>query len=276
MIYNGVDLEKVEGEVARSHSVVLDILKGESSSQNTSWTDLLAETPWSLIKDKMPEAYEESGRLWSLIGMNCQVCNGGIEQYFFNGYHTENEPYHENDVCRYDIDEQKTDFLKLVDFGQVIFPERVEENTTLLRAATAFNELEFEERAEIEVLVECDEDRYIWDDDLEEEVENPDWFEEYYETEYEDVIHNEDGFNDIFYEANEYLEELFEMKAQLIYKTISIELDKTLSNDQIGECEVSKQTKTIDSLIDEAKKQSFGYDNNEHGSVVRNNNEPVI
>ena len=227
--YNGIELEQPAGKVALSHSVALDMIRGESSTQNMDWLSALGDLPWGTLKDTCFEAYVAASTLFSLVNMDYQVCNGGISQYFFNGYHKERAPYSTHDVEAYDLETQKTAFMDLVKFAEALFPDRVDENAALKRAATAFRGLSYEEDAEVYETVYCDEDEYIFDEESGEEIENPDYFEPYDELTHENVIHGDNNFDDIFYDANEYLEELLELSAQHICKTLARDIDKYMS-----------------------------------------------
>lgn len=241
MLYNGIHLDLPEGKVSMSHTDALDIIRGKSSSENMDWTDALGNIPWGALKKEHPEQFEHASKLFSLANMDYQVCNGGIQQYFDNCYHEHRAPFDENDVERVDIDAQKEYFTEVVSFAKVAFPDREGENAALETACKAFQELWFEEDAAVTETIECDEDEYIWDDDLQEEVPNPDYFEPYDETNYEDVIHGDCGFDDTFYAANDYLEELLELQAQLCCKTLAREAEL----DAGKESDITKDLKTI-------------------------------
>ena len=227
MRYNGIDLTQPKGLVSMSHSHSLDLILGKSTTENMDWTDAFLGLPWSMLKTKFPDGFACASQLSSLLNMNYQVCNGGIGQYFFNRYNEARDPYHEDDVAHYDLDEQKKEFWEVVQFAKNIYPDRPNENAALTAAATAFQDLWFEEDALVSEEVYCDEDRYIWDDELGEMVENPDYFESYEEETYEDIIHNDDNFNEIFYKANSYFEEVLEMYAQFRCKSLVREVEKT-------------------------------------------------
>lgn len=224
--YNGIELELPSGPVALSHSIALDMIRGESGTKNMDWAGTLGDLPWGTLKGVCSDAYVRAGELFSLINMDYQVCNGGIDQYFFNRYHEERGPGSEHDVERYDLDAQKQAFLALAQFGRELFPNRTAENDALLLAAEAFQNLYYEEDARVTETVYCDEEEYIFDEELGEEVENPDYFEPYDEDHYEDVIHGDDHYNDIHSDAIEYMEELFEMSAQYQCKALARDIDK--------------------------------------------------
>lgn len=226
MNYNGIELEPPTGPVAMTHSVALDMIQGQSSTKNMDWFELLGELPYSRLKDDYFQGYVNVCNLFSLSHMDYQVCNGGIEQYFFNRYHENRAAKHEDDVELYGIDRQKGAFMDLVAFGAEIFPERTEDNANLLAAAYAFKNLSFEEDAECYETIYCDEDRYILDEETGEEIENPDYFEPYDEKCYEDVIHGGDGFNDVFYRACDYMEELMELRAQFYCKLFARDVER--------------------------------------------------
>ena len=100
MKYHGIELTPPKGTVAFSHSVFLDMIQGQSSAQNTDWFDVLGNFPWGSLKDQYFQGYDNVCRLYSLVHLDYQVCNGGIEQYFLNGYHEHSSPHHADDVSQ--------------------------------------------------------------------------------------------------------------------------------------------------------------------------------
>ena len=236
MLYDGISLDLPEGKVSISHSDAFDIIRGQSSSENTAWLDALGNIPWGVLKETHPAQFEQASKIFSLVNMDYQICNGGISQYFYNGYHEKGSPFHEDDVFRADLDVQKEYFTEVVSFGKKVFPGRQNENTALEKACDAFQELWYEEDAEVVETIESG-DEYIWDDELGEEVPNPDYFEPYEETTYENVIHGDCGFDDTFYAGNDYLEELLELQAQLCCKQLvrDVERENGKESDQMNE-----------------------------------------
>jgi len=225
MLYQGIELTLPKGKVSLSHSVALDLIQGASSAQNCDWLEVLGDFPWSLLKEEYYQGYDNACRLYSLLKMDYQVCNGGIAQYFGNRYHEPRDPHHNDDVALYGIDEQKKDFKRLVSFARKVYPERAEENAKLAKACDAFDQLWFEEEAESFETIYCEEDEYIIDPETGDEMENPEYFEPYDETIYEDIIHGQNGFDDTFYEASGYLEELLELRAQFLCKLFARDLE---------------------------------------------------
>lgn len=226
LIYKGIKLDLPAGKVSMSHSRAMDMIRGESSTQNMDWVDTLGGLPWGTLKDVCPDAYVHAGELFSLIHMDYQVCNGGIVQYFYNYYDEERAACHADDVERYGLDDQKRAFLELAQFGRELFPDRQVENEALQRTAEAFQNLYCERDALLYETVSCEEDEYIYDEELGEEVENPDYFEDYEEPYREDVIHGDDNFDGIHYHAIEYIEELFELSAQYQCKALARDIDR--------------------------------------------------
>ena len=218
MQYQGIELSLPKGKVSLSHSIALDMIQGKSSTRNMDWLEVLGNFPWSLLKGDYYQGYDNACRLYSLLKMDYQVCNGGIVQYFGNHYHEPHAPHHDDDVGLYGIDEQKRDFKRLVSFAHEVYPERTEDNGKLTKACAAFDQLWFEEEAETFETIYCEEDEYIIDPETGDKVENPDYFEPYDETIYEDIIHGQNGFDNTFYEACDYLEELLELRAQFLCK----------------------------------------------------------
>ena len=226
MLYRGIELTPSAEKASLSHSESMDIIRNQSSTKNADWLDALGSLPWGKLKDLYFNYFAHASEIFSLVNMNYQVCNGGIAQYFDNGYHEQRDPFSENDVERCGIDDQKRFFSEVLDFAQTVYPERQSENDALSRACKAFAGLEFEEDAVCFETVVCDEDEEIWDDELEDYVPNPDYFEPYEESYNEDVIHGADGFDDLYYKANDYLEELLELEAQFCCKGLIREVER--------------------------------------------------
>ncbi len=226
MLYQGIDLTPPKGTVSLTHSIALDAIRRESSTKNMDWFQVLGNFPWSLLKNEYLQGYDNVCRLYSLAQMDYQICNGGIAQYFGNRYHEGQAPHHGDDVALYDISEQKKDFARLVAFAQEVYPARVKENAALATASNAFEKLWLEEDAEGYETIYCEEDAYITDTETGEEIENPDYFEPYDETTYEDIIHGYDGFDKTFFNASAYFEELLELCAQFYCKLFARDIEK--------------------------------------------------
>lgn len=225
MEYKGIELELAGGKPSLTHSVAMDMIRGESSTQNMDWTSILGQLPWGQLKEDYFDSFDHACRIFSLLKMDYQVCNGGIEQYFYNRYNEPREPHSENDVELYGIEDQKRDFLELVSFAKELFPERVKDNDALAAAAQAFQKLSFEENAQVTETIYCDEDEYLFDPETGTETKNPDYYEPYEETVYEDVICGGEGFNELFYEASDYMDELLELQAQFHGKRFAQEFE---------------------------------------------------
>lgn len=219
MEYMGVNLTSVNEKPSFSHSIY-------SSSENTDWTDALSRIPWGDIKKKYFECFHEASSIFSLLNMNYQVCNGGIDQYFFNEYDEHIAPRLKNDVAHYDIVHQKRDFHVMVSFAKEVYPERTYDNKALDAAATAFDSLWFERNAYVTETISCEEDEYILDEETGEEILNPDYFDAYETRRIEDIIHGGEEFEDAYYEISDYFEEILELRAQFCAKLLICELEK--------------------------------------------------
>lgn len=230
MIYKGIELELPKGKPHLTTSRAFDLIRKETSTRNMDWNDVLCEIPWGRLKDICPDLYKEACCLFSLLKMDYQVCNGGIGQYFYNKYHEAWEPRNENDGELFDFEQQKVTFSDYVELALTIFPNRSAENLALEKACKAFALVEFEENAEFSETIECEEDEYIMDEETGEEIENPDYFEPYEESYYEDTIHNGDSFEAVFFDANDYLEEIFEIQSQVLCKQLARELGQHFSS----------------------------------------------
>lgn len=276
MEYRGIELEVSEKKASFGHSIM-------ERNHNVEWMDKLSEIPWKNLKEPFADNYEAVCRLYSLYHMNYQICNGGIDQYFFNGYHEFRDAHHEDDVVLLDIEEQKVDFAELVFFAESIFPDRKEENESLKMTMKAFQKLWLEKEVEVIETIECWEDQYLYDSETNEEYENPEWFESYDDIQYVDMIRgfeiNEDEFNRTFYESSDYLEELFELKAQYCCKSFIKEFEKQADRfpeekkelqDIFGDL-MGPKGKTLQELIDEAKKSGAMQKEKEEKTIVKKN-----
>lgn len=138
MDYEGIKLEMPAGKVSLSHSHAMDMIMGKSGDQNTNWLDALAQVPWGPVHDSYKDHFDYASKIFSLVSMDYQVCNGGIDQYFFNGYHEEREPFSDNDVERVGIEAQKGFLYDVLSFAKSVFPERAEENNALEQLYDAY------------------------------------------------------------------------------------------------------------------------------------------
>lgn len=84
--YKDIELDEANKEVhfAHSHFVGRDI--------NTDWMDSLR----SIDKNSLSHTqFNDISKLNSVANLDYQVCNGGVAQYFDNGYDCYCEPYSE-------------------------------------------------------------------------------------------------------------------------------------------------------------------------------------
>ena len=231
--YNGIQLEAPKGLVRQSDSVFLDMIRGESSTQNMDWTNHMSTLPFRVLEDSFPNTYEAICRIFSLLNLDYQVNNGGIEQYFYNYYHEEKEPHNETDTHHYGIDIQKEELIALVKFAETIYPNRLEENQKLQDAVDAFQYCHLEEHVEEYETIYCDEDKYIYEDECEDWIINPAYEEPYDElVGYEDIVHDEANFDGKHTSISPYLEELLELKSQYVVKDFVRELEKDMDKHQ--------------------------------------------
>ena len=247
--YKGIELEGIDKQVGLFHSNAMHHA-GLDPNIGTEYLDKICEYKRADLK---PEQFDEINKLWSVVKMNYQICNGGIHQYFGNGY-DEHYLSDDNELEIFDKDEQVKMLQKLYGFAAQVLPENLVENSKLFRIIEFFDSLEYEESVPQYGTVECDEDEEIWDADLEDYVPNPDYEEPYEDiVDYEDEVRTrnsafKDWSNDVsdkfdkeYYDINEYLEKLVELYAQFIEKSIGKEK---------GLC--------VDSVIQDATKRSCG------------------
>lgn len=226
VVYKGIELEGLEKDTKLFHSMAMHHM-GQDPNVGTDYLDKICEYKRA---DVPPALFDKINKLWSVVKMNYQICNGGIEQYFFNGYH-EGYLSADKEVEIFDKDEQVVMLLKLYGLAVKVYPDNLVENSKLFRIIEFFDAMEYEERVPQYGMVECGEDEQIWDEDEQEWVDNPD-----YEEPYEDIVGYEDevrcrnsvfnlcDFNQDYYGINEYLERLIEVYAQFLEKSIQKEL----------------------------------------------------
>ncbi len=231
VLYKGIELEGLEKDTKLFHSIAMHHV-GQDPNVGTEYLDKICEYK----RAELPEAqFDEINKLWSVVKMNYQICNGGIHQYFVNGYHEEFETS-DGETKIWDKDEQVKMLQKLYGVAIQVFPENSVENSKLFRMIEFFDSLEYEESVPQYGMIYSEEDEQIRDEDEEEWVDNPD-----YEEPYEDILDYEDevrttnsAFKDYsddvsekfdreYYDINEYLERLVEVYAQFLEKSIQKE-----------------------------------------------------
>lgn len=108
MKYKGIELEGLDKKVKLSHSRVME------TDEGTDWIDKLLTCDKAALT---PTQFHEVSALSSVINMDYQICNGGISQYVFNGYHEYRAPYSDDDVAQLDLNQQFIMLCRLVAFG---------------------------------------------------------------------------------------------------------------------------------------------------------------
>ena len=187
--YKGVPLEGLDKEVSMAHSHFIGANEGIDYL-----TALLARDKQALT----PKQFEAMSALNSVAVMNYQVCNGGLDQYYFNQCHKEREPFSESDVKLVNKEQQVEMLRELHAFGCEVFPDRQEDNARLDRIIIDFEESSYTEPAE----------GWLFDEEEEDGLDAP----------YD--------FDDRYYEVNDYLEILIESYAQYLDKSIEKSLDE--------------------------------------------------
>lgn len=241
VLYNGIELDGLDKEVGFYHSNALRAM-GQDQNVNAEYLEKICEYKKA---DLTQEQFDEINKLWSVVKMNYQVCNGGIHQYFGNRF-DEAWKSEDGETELWGKDEQVEMMRKLYGFACEVLPDNLPENSRFYRIIEFFDSLEYEEGVPQHGMVECDEDEEIWDEDLEEWVENPDYEEPYEDiVDYEDEVRTtnsafkdwsddvSDKFDNEYYAINDYIEKVVELYAQYLDKTI--EKDKGFSVDELVE-----------------------------------------
>ena len=248
--YKGITLDNLDKEVKLSHSRVLE------TNVNTDYLDKIIDYKKA---DLSTEHFDAINKLWSVAKMDYQICNGGIWQYYYNGFDEEWRS-EDGETVIWDKEGQVDMLRELAIFGKEIFPENKEINSKFDNIINAFESLYIEKNVPQYETIYSDEDKEIWDDDLEDWVENEDFFEPYEEcVGHEDEMHSRDNviypddFDTKYYDVNDYLEQLVELYAQYLDK--SVEKGKQASLDDVihnaeerceGEKGSSKEDKELD------------------------------
>ena len=109
ILYKDIELEEANKEVHFSHSQFTE------RDINADWMDSLL----SIDKNSLSHAqFGDISRLNSVANLDYQVCNGGVAQYFDNGYDCYREPYNEQDVAHFGKSEQVSQLQALARFGE--------------------------------------------------------------------------------------------------------------------------------------------------------------
>lgn len=139
MKYKDIELEGLDKDVKLAHS------RFTETDEGTDWIDKLFSV------DKMtltPIQFYEVSALSSVINMDYQICNGGLSQYFCNGYDRCRKPYDEQDVEQLGKDAQCDMLVKMWALAHEVFPERVAERRELLAIQEDLREVEEDDEEE--------------------------------------------------------------------------------------------------------------------------------
>lgn len=139
MQYKGIELEGLDKDVKLAHSRFIE------TDEGTDWIDKLR----SVDKQTLTHIqFHEVSALNSVINMDYQICNGGLSQYFCNGYDRYRKPCHEQDVEQLDKEAQCDMLVELGTFAREVFPERVVERQELLAMQEDLREAEEDDEEE--------------------------------------------------------------------------------------------------------------------------------
>lgn len=246
VIFNGIKLEGIDKDVNLVHSVSMAAM-GHDQNVNTDFLDKILDIKRADVSEKH---FNDINELFSVVKMNYQICNGGIGQYFGNGYH-KHYLSTDREVEIFDKETQVSTLRNLVFFAENVFPDKVDENSKLARMVNFFDSLTFEENVPQYEMIYSEEDEKIWDEEEEDWVDNPDYEEPYEDiVDYIDEVRSDstefyaDNFDQEYYQINAYLEKVVEVYAQYLYKSIEPELepDKISLSEQMQSAEAKKES----------------------------------
>lgn len=135
MMYKGIELEGLDKGVRLAHSRIFDYNEGADWIEKLLSCDKVALTPTQ---------FHEVSALSSVVNMDYQICNGGISQYVFNGYHEYRAPLSDQALAGLGKAEQVDMLRKLVSFGSDVFPEERDENEAVWRWVGDFHVIDWE------------------------------------------------------------------------------------------------------------------------------------
>ena len=145
MEYKGIELDGLDKEVRLAHSRFFDCDEG------TDWIGRL----FSCDKDALaPMQFHAVSALSSVINMDYQICNGGLEQYFFNGYHEYRKPFSDDDVAHLGKAEQCDMLVELGALAKEVFPDFAATRQELLLAQEELRWLDEDEEDRFEEVEE--------------------------------------------------------------------------------------------------------------------------
>lgn len=139
MQYKGIELEGLDKDVKLANSRFIE------TDEGTDWiVKLLSADKQTLTHIQF---YEVSA-LNSVMNMDYQICNGGLSQYFCNGYDRYRKPYHEQDVAQLDKDAQCDMLVELGALAREVFSDRVVDRQELLLMQEDLREAEEDDEEE--------------------------------------------------------------------------------------------------------------------------------
>lgn len=225
--YKGITLDDLDKVVKLSHSHFLE------SNVNTDYLNKIAHYKKA---DLSQEHFDAINKLWSVAKMNYQICNGGIWQYYYNGF-DEEWISEDGETVTWDKESQVEMLQELASFGSELFPENKILNSRFEFIIKAFESLYIEKEVPQYETIYSNESKLVWDDTFQVWVENENYFEPYEEcVGNEDEMYSRDSvifpddFDTKYYEVNDYLEQLVELYAQYLDKCVEKEKGTTLDN----------------------------------------------
>lgn len=192
--YNGIELELGGEEVSFSHSRALE------RDRNTRFSDALRDFATGTLT---PDQFRAASRLSSLINLNYQVMNGGIEQYFDNGYDAEYLP-DSGGLAHLDKDEQVYGFRDLALLAPLAFQDGSDVADEILDLARDLDKLE-----------------NVYGSPQYYEVDEDDPF--CYDNPVDQMEAAYDAFDNRYYKVGARIEALIELRAQYLVKSFGKE-----------------------------------------------------
>ena len=205
--YNGIELNTSKKDVVYTASNTLALINDSYASKHIEYTDILSNI---INTDSTDEQIEKVSNVFTLIAMAYQVRNGGVFQYYDNGYNEGKDKRNDTDCYIYDketISEiYKNEIIPMV---KAVYGTNSKTYERIVTIADIWDCVSYEDG-------EISEEYYyedVWDEDMEDYVT-----EEYVEEiESDPYVNMGSEFEREFYNFDEY-DSIMEMYAEYTYK----------------------------------------------------------
>ena len=196
MKYQGIELTP-KTDVRLSHSKVLQAISNEEQDNNIEYLRRLGDIDCSKVS---PDVFEEISNVFTFSSANYQICNGGVRQYYDNGYADGIDPYNLSDCRIY----TKRGLVKFINSSIVLMAEAVfgvdSKQVSVLKELNSLLEGVYQESNDRDYNDPYDED--CADDD--------------------GYVYGAEPLEDLWYDNTDLIESMIEMDAEYVYKKYNL------------------------------------------------------